>query len=129
MRFGYVILHVPDVGAAVAFYEAAFGLARRFVHDGGDYAEMATGETVLAFAADSLVAANGLPAPPRDAAARGFGGELAFITEDVPAAFARALAAGAAPAVAPAAKPWGQVGGYVRDLNGVLVELCTPVGG
>ena len=25
----------------------------------------------------------------------------------------------------PEAKPWGQVVGYLRDLNGVIVELCT----
>jgi hypothetical protein len=24
-------------------------------------------------------------------------------------------------------KPWGQKLGYVRDLNGCLVEICSPV--
>ena len=40
MRLGYVILYVPKVVAAVEFYERAFGLARRFVHESGRYAEM-----------------------------------------------------------------------------------------
>ena len=35
MRLGYVILYVPDVAAAVEFYERAFGLSRRFVHESG----------------------------------------------------------------------------------------------
>ena len=38
MKLGYVILHVLHVGAAVAFYERAFGLNRRLVHDSSDYA-------------------------------------------------------------------------------------------
>jgi hypothetical protein len=25
----------------------------------------------------------------------------------------------------PEAKPWGQTVGYLRDLDGVLIELCT----
>ena len=60
LRLGYVILHVPDVTAATAFYEAAFGLACRFVHPSG-YAEMETGATALAFASHALAEANGLP--------------------------------------------------------------------
>ena len=40
----------PDVAQAVAFYERAFGLTRRFVHESGTYAEMETGATALAFA-------------------------------------------------------------------------------
>jgi len=47
----------------------------------------------------------------------------------VAAAYRRAVDAGAVSVVAPDARPWGQVVAYVRDLNGVLVELCTPMGG
>ena len=49
MQLGYVILYVPDVTAAVSFYEAAFGLSPRFIHESGQYAEMETGATALAF--------------------------------------------------------------------------------
>lgn len=129
MRLGYVILHVPDVAAAVAFYERAFGLARRFIHDSGQYAEMETGSTALAFASHALAEANGLPPGPAGRDLLPFGTEIALVTDDVQAAFRRALEAGASAAVEPAARPWGQVVGYVRDLNGILVELCTPVGG
>lgn len=124
MRLGYVILHVPDVPAAVAFYERAFGLVCRFIHESG-YAEMETGGTALAFAAHALAEANGLPPHPDGMP---FGAEIALVTDDVHAAFHRAVDGGAPAVVPPAARPWGQVVGYVRDLNGFLVELCTPMG-
>ena len=31
MKLGYIILYVPDVAQAVAFYVKAFGLGRRFI--------------------------------------------------------------------------------------------------
>jgi catechol 2,3-dioxygenase-like lactoylglutathione lyase family enzyme len=129
MRLGYVIAYVPDVAAAVEFYERAFGLARRFVDGGGLYAEMETGGTALAFAGEPMAEKSGLPirhnrpgdAPP--------GIEIALVTDDVPAAVERATAAGASLAKAAERKPWGQTVAYVRDLNGLLIELCTPVSG
>lgn len=128
MRLGYVIHYVPDVAATVAFYEAAFGLAVRFVHDSGTYAEMETGATALAFAAESLIEDQGATfrrtrpgeAPP--------GMEIALVSDDVRGAFATAVAAGAVPLMPPREKPWGQTVGYVRDLNGALVEICSPMG-
>ena len=113
---------------AVAFYERAFGLVRRFIHESGTYAEMETGATALAFAAEALIEANGLPHPPKDSKVLPFGTEIALVTEDVGAAFERAVCAGATPVVEPAMRPWGQTVGYVRDLNGALVELCSPIG-
>ncbi|MEM8556721.1 MAG: VOC family protein [Bacteroidota bacterium] len=130
MRLGYTILYVPDVARTVAFYEAAFDLDRRFEHPAGDYAEMETGATVLAFAADALAASNFEAAyRPADPTAPPPALELAFVTDDVAGAFARAVEAGAAVLAAPAQKPWGQTVAYVRDHNGVIVELCTPVSG
>ncbi len=29
----------------------------------------------------------------------------------------------------PEEKPWGQVVGYVRALDGSIIELCSPIGG
>ena len=48
MKFGYTILYVPDVPATLRFYEAAFGLKTRFLHEGGDYGELETGSTAEA---------------------------------------------------------------------------------
>ena len=54
MKFGYTIIYVPDVAASLAFFERAFGLSRRFLHESGTYGELATGETTLSFAAHEL---------------------------------------------------------------------------
>ena len=128
MKFGYTIIYVPDVPEAVVFYEQAFGLKRRFIHESGGYAEMETGETALSFASDQLIKSmlpdgfqeNSLSRPPA-------GVEIAFTTADVPAAFDRAVTAGAIELTAPEIKPWGQQVAYVRDLNGVLVEIASPM--
>jgi uncharacterized glyoxalase superfamily protein PhnB len=53
--------------------------------------------------------------------------EVAFVTDDVEAAFAGAVKAGAVPVAQPKHKPWGQLVAYVRDLNGFLVEICSPM--
>ena len=66
---------------------------------------------------------------PQRASASAPSFEIAFTTADVPAAVQRAVAAGARLVQAPEKMPWGQTVGYVADLNGVLVELCTPVAG
>ena len=128
MRLGYVILYVPDVSAAVGFYERAFGLAQRFVHESGHYAEMETGATALAFAAEELVSATCHSFQPNRADQAPAGAEIALVTEDVNAAFDKAVAAGAVGFVSPHQKPWGQTVAYVRDANGFLVELCSAVG-
>lgn len=125
---GHVILYVADVARSVAFYEAAFGLSRAFVHESGTWGAMATGETVLAFCAETEVANMGLPFRRlRGDLAEAPGIEIAFTTDDVPAALARAVAAGAVLARGVEQMPWGQTVAYVRDENGVLIELCSPM--
>lgn len=54
MKFGYLIIYVPDVSASLEFFSAAFGLPTRFFHESGTYGELETGSTALAFAADEL---------------------------------------------------------------------------
>jgi catechol 2,3-dioxygenase-like lactoylglutathione lyase family enzyme len=126
MQLRYIILYVPDVGAAMDFYARAFGLELRFLHDGGDYGEMATGETRLAFSSIALMQSLGKQvantAPERPSF------ELAFATDDVPAALERALSAGAALVQGATDMPWGQTISYVRAPEGTLVEICTPTG-
>jgi lactoylglutathione lyase len=127
VRFGYTILYVTDVAATVRFYEAALGLTCRFVHESGLYSEMETGTTVLAFAGEAMAEMNGfaIRANRKSDLAAGF--ELAFVFDDPHAAYASALAAGASPVKPPEQKPWGQTVGYVRDLNGCLIEICSAV--
>ena len=130
MKLGYTITYVPDVEASLAFFENAFGLKRRFLHESGTYGELDTGETTHAFAAHELGDMNFAGGHVHaDTSAQPLGFEIALVTGDVAAAHARALAAGAREMAAPSHKPWGQVVSYVRCPDGILVELCTPVGG
>lgn len=123
---GYFIIYVPDVKRALDFYEQAFGLKRQFLHESGQYGELETGPTALAFAEETVTTTCHVFEPNR-ASAKAAGAEVAFVVEDVEAAFQKAIAAGATRVVEPVDKPWGQTISYVRDLNGFLVELCTVV--
>jgi lactoylglutathione lyase len=130
MKLGYLIIYVPNVAESLAFFESAFGLSRRFLHESGDYGELETGETVLAFASHGLGTINlplGFIAASESSQPLGF--EVAFVTLDVAEAFQTALSAGATEVKAPEAKPWGQIVAYVRCPDGTLVEICSPVGG
>ncbi|BEP58454.1 MULTISPECIES: VOC family protein [Variovorax] len=130
MKLGYTIVYVPDVAQSLKFFEQAFGLPTRFLHESGTYGELETGETTLAFAAHALGDSNfpGGHVAASDSA-QPLGMELGLVTPDVPAAHSRALAAGATQLSAPVTKPWGQVVSYVRCPDGTLVELCSPIGG
>lgn len=127
-KLGYVIVYVPDVAASLAFYERAFGLSRRFLHESGSYGELETGATALAFAQEDFTPSKGVFAPNRPHG-KAAGAEVGLVLADVRAAFDRACAAGATAVVEPVEKPWGQTVAYVRDRDGFLVELCTPVDG
>jgi lactoylglutathione lyase len=128
MKLGYTILYVPDVAASLAFFEQAFGLNRKFLHESGAYGELDTGATTLSFAAHALGDANFAGGHVRASESKQpLGMEIGLVTADVPAAHARALKHGAKELSAPTAKPWGQVVSYVRAPDGCLVELCTPM--
>lgn len=129
MKFGYTIIYVPDVPASLNFFNEAFGIPTRFVHESGTYGELETGATALAFAAAEMgesffpgghVSAHASELP--------LGIAVALVYDDVPEAHARALASGAKEICVPEAKPWGQTVSYVRCPDGTLVELCTPIG-
>lgn len=126
MKLGYTILYVDDVRRSVDFYTRAFGLAVKFVHEGGDFGELDTGGTSLAFSSRQLMTQLGKNPARADARAPCF--EIALTTDDVPAAVERAVAAGAEPIQPPEVMPWGQTVAYVADPDGFLVELCTPMG-
>lgn len=127
MKLGYTILYVDDVRQTVDFYERAFGLSPKFVHEAGDYGEMDTGSTALAFCARALLQqmgkAPGRPQPESPCF------EIAFVTPEVGAAFERAVGAGCRPLQLPKTMGWGQTVAYVADANGFVVELCSPTGG
>ena len=35
MKFGYAIFYVKDLETTINFYESAFGLKRKFIHESG----------------------------------------------------------------------------------------------
>ena len=128
MKLGYTILYVSDVEASLAFFEKAFEMPRRFYHESG-YGEVETGDTALGFASHQLGASN-LPTGyvKADGSSVPLGMEIALVTNDVHSAYKKAVSAGAMSMREPMAKPWGQIVAYVRCPDGLLVELCSPVG-
>jgi lactoylglutathione lyase len=56
-----------------------------------------------------------------------FGVEFAFVTDEIESTFAQAVSHGATVLEEIAIKPWGQKVGYLRDPNGFLLEICTPI--
>lgn len=127
--YAYTILYVNDVERAMQFYQQAFGLQLKFITPEKDYGELQTGSTTLAFGVHSLTRSNlsqgyteSRPDQPP------FGVELGFTTEDVTGTVEKALAAGATEYEASVVKPWGQTVAYLRDPEGFLIEVCTPMG-
>ena len=121
-----MIVYVPDVEAAFGFYEASFGLERRFLAPDASFGELETGETRLSFASEQLADGNFEGDFERPGAERPFNIELALVFDDVQAAFARALENGAVALREPHVTQWGQTVAYVRDPFGTLLELATP---
>jgi catechol 2,3-dioxygenase-like lactoylglutathione lyase family enzyme len=129
MKLRYTIIYVADVPKTVAFYEAAFGLTQRFIHESNLYGEMETGETILAFAGTEAAEMNGLAILPNTLNGPAAAWEICFVTDDVSTAYKKALSAGCQPVSGPSEKPWGQTVSYVRDLDGCIVEIASPIGG
>lgn len=128
VKLGYTILYVKDVAKAVEFYEKSFGLERKFMTPENDYAELKTGETTLAFASIELAKTNLKNGFSESSITqKPFGIELAFITDNVEKIIKNAVQYGAHVMEEPVTKPWGQIVAYIRDVNGFLIEICTPI--
>lgn len=129
IKFAYTILYVKDVEASISFYEKAFGFKRTFIVPGGAYGELATGGTTLSFASHEQAGTNlengfSKSSPGK----KPFGIEIGFTTGNVKKAYDQAIKAGAIHTASPVVKPHGQTVAYVRDIDGFLVEICTPMG-
>lgn len=124
MKFKYTILYVRDVQTALDFYGKAFDCRQKMLHESGTYGELETGGVILAFA--SIETMKNKNAHAADIGKPSF--EIAFETDDVTAGVARACAAGAKPVQEPEEMPWGQTVAYVSDMDGFLIEICSPIG-
>lgn len=128
VKFGYTILYVQEVEKAIEFYENAFGFSRKFITPDQDYGELITGETTISFASKTLASQNlseGFQESSLET--KPFAIELGFITDDVGELVQKATSFGAVLVSEPKKKPWGQVVAYVRDPEGFLIEICTPM--
>lgn len=128
IQFKYTILYVQDVSKAIEFYENAFGFQRKFITPENDYGELDTGNTILSFASIALAKSNLKDGFTESSIMqKPFGIELGFTTTDVETSIKLALQARAQIVEEPKTKPWGQVVAYIRDTNGFLIEICTPM--
>ncbi len=127
IKFGYTIIYVEDVAATVQFYSEVFELEIKLQIPDGSYAELNTGATTLSFASFQMGQAHLGDFTPSTAKAAPQGFEIAFTTDEVAGLYEKAINHGASALSAPETKPWGQTVAYVRDMNGILVEICSPM--
>lgn len=127
IKFAYTILYVKSVTKTIEFYEKAFEFKKRFIA-GDEYGELITGETTLSFASIKQAASNlesGFTESSLKAKPQAF--EIGITTNDVEKLYRHAIECGAEPEAAPSVKPHGQTVAYVRDPDGFLIEICTPI--
>ena len=128
IKFTYTILYVKDVEKTIHFYERAFGFIKKFITPDNSYGELLVGETLLSFAAVTLANSNLKDGFIESSLSnKPFGIEIGFTTDNVEETFTSAVNAGATIVEIPKAKPWGQIVAYVRDIDGFLIEIGTPV--
>lgn len=128
VKLGYTILYVSDVTKSIEFYEKAFGFERKFITPENDYGELLSGETTISFVSKGLANSNlknGFIESSQSN--KPFGIELALVTNNVQTIIAKALELGGLVTEQPIQKPWGQTVGYIRDIDGFLLEICTPM--
>jgi len=128
MQLGYTIIYVNSVKNTLEFYEQAFNLKIKFLHESKDYGELETGSTTLAFASEEVVQFNQMNNYLKVSQVdKQKTYEIVFVTDDVQASYNKAITSGAIALKEPEKKPWGQIVGYVKDINGTVVELCNPI--
>jgi lactoylglutathione lyase len=129
VKFTYTILYVSDVTKSIEFYEESFGFQRKFITPDNDYAEIMAGETTISFASKNLANSNLKDGfLESNLSQKPFGIELGFTTENVEETLQKSINAGATLLENPKQKPWGQTVAYIRDIDGFLIEICTPMG-
>ncbi len=125
IKFSHTIFYVKDVSKTIHFYGAAFGIKPKFIHESNAYAELMTEGVALAFVSEDLAMTNLPEGYERNSIGRlPQACEIAFTTDDPEKWYRKALEAGAIELTPPQLKPWGQVVAYVRDPNGILIEIA-----
>ncbi len=127
VKFAGTALYVDDVRAVLDFHRRAFGFETKFFDESLQCGEVETGSeslTVASHQTGEMLMPGKYLRPEGGGQVSGV--ELAFVTPDVPAAFARAVGAGAVALAEPKVLPWGWTVAYVRSIEGTIIGLCTP---
>lgn len=127
-KLSYTILYVQDVSKSIGFYEKAFGFTRKFISPDNSYGELATGDTTLSFASIKLAVSNlknGFIESSNSN--KPFAIEIGITTDNVEKLYNQAIKSGALAEMPATHKPQGQTVAYVRDPDGFLIEICTPI--
>lgn len=127
MEFGYMLIYVSDVEKTVSFYKKVFDLNLLFMHESKEYAELDTGSTKLAFVSERLGVMNCGEFRKNNIGELPPGFEISFVSDNVDEAYKTACENGAVSVQEPVQKPWGQRVAHVKDFNGILVEICSPL--
>jgi len=126
VAFGGTSIFVHDVPEALEFFQRVFGFKVQFLDEAFQCGDVDVGTAHVALVShrtgDFLMPGNG-----ERATKDGAGIELSFIVSDVPAAYAKAIAFGAAPLAAPKRMPWGATMAYLRGPEGVILGLSSPL--
>ena len=125
MKLKYTILYVENVSKTLNFYKQSFGFQTKMLHESGDYGELDTGETTLAFSSLKLMSDLGKNPMKANPSAPVF--EIAFETQEVKKWLNQAIKSGAVLVQDIQEETWGQTTSYVSDPNGFLIEICSPV--
>ncbi len=127
VKFSYMIFYIKDLEKTLAFYKAAFDLETGFKAESNLYAELKTEGVKLAFVLEKFERkvipefySHDLNKPPAAC-------EIVFTVADVSAALEKAKNAGATEIVAPKQMPWGQTICYVRDPEGITIEIASEM--
>jgi lactoylglutathione lyase len=125
MNFSYCTIYVRDIKKMISFYEKAFSIKTKFIHESGTYAEMDTDSTILSFAqtelAESIIPTGYVKSSLKQKPANM---QIGFEPRDVKAALKQALSLGAVLVSDYQIKPWGWESAIIRDIEGNIVELA-----
>ncbi len=131
IRAHHVGLTVPDLERSVAWYSRAFGFEAEVEFElpgdvRGAMLQTAGGARVELFEVPAAEAGISWADPPEAMRTGGFG-HVALETDDLDAAYATALEAGAAPVWSPRQSPEpGRRMAFVHSPDGHLIELIGP---
>lgn len=125
MHFAYTTIFVEDVEKSLSFYEKAFGFKVRFLAESKLYGELDTGSTKLSFVSEKMDKDFHLTQNRLNTSSPGF--FIGFVDENVETASKKALTHGCINVKGPHVTPWGQTVAHLKDLNGILIEICSPL--